>query len=48
MKASIFEQIKRDKMDDGIINNNVVGQKKRGYLNSRYLIPTTGGAIAQW
>ena len=48
VKSSVFEQIKRDKMDDGIINNNVFGQKMRGDLNPRYLIPTTGGAIAQW
>ena len=48
VKASVFEQIKRDKMDDGIINKNVFGQKKRGYLKPQYLIPTTGGAIAQW
>ena len=48
VKASVFEQIKRDKMDDGIINNNVFGLKKRGYLQPRYLIATTGGAITQW
>jgi len=48
VKASVFEQIKRDKMDDGIINNNVFGLKKRGYLQPGYLIPTTGGAITQW
>ena len=48
VKASVFEQIKRDKTDDGIISNNVFGQKKRGYLQPRYLIPTTGGAITQW
>ncbi|MEE4599675.1 MAG: DUF6384 family protein [Desulfobacteraceae bacterium] len=48
VSASVFEQIKRDKMDDGIISNNVFGIKKRGYLKPRYLIPTTGGAINQW
>jgi hypothetical protein len=48
VKASVFEQIKRDKMDDGIINNNVLGAKKRGYLHPNYFIPTTGGAITQW
>ena len=48
VQASVFEQIKRDKADDGIINNNVFGLKKRGYLQPRYLIPTTGGAITQW
>jgi hypothetical protein len=48
VKASVFEQIKRDKLDNGIIDNNVLGLKKRGYLQPRYLIPTTGGAITQW
>jgi hypothetical protein len=48
VKASVFEQVKRDKMDDGIINNNVFGTKKRGDLQPRYLIPTTGGAITKW
>ena len=48
VKASVFEQIKRDKLDDGIINNNVFGLKKRGYLQPQYLIPTTGSAITQW
>ena len=48
VKASVFEQIKRDKMDDGIINNKVFALKKRGYLKPEYLIPTTGGAITQW
>jgi hypothetical protein len=35
-------------MDDGIINRDVFGAKKRGYLQPQYLIPTTGGAITQW
>jgi len=48
VKESVFEQIRRDKMDDGIINNNVFGVKKRGYLQPKYLMPTTGGAITQW
>lgn len=48
VKASVFEQIKRDKQDDGIISGSVFGIKKRGYLQPQYLIPTTGGAITQW
>jgi hypothetical protein len=48
VKASIFEQIKRDKQDDGIISRNVFGEKRRGYLQPQYHIPTTGGAITQW
>lgn len=44
----LFERIRRDKTDDGIIQNNRFGVKERGYLNPHYLMPTTGGAITQW
>ena len=48
VKDSVFEQIKRDKEDDGIISRNVFGIKRRGYLQPQYLISTTGSAITQW
>ena len=48
VEPAIFEQVKRDKMDDGIIGRNVFGVKKRGYLAPQFAIPTTGGAITQW
>ena len=48
VKPAVFEQVKRDKMDDGIINRKMFGVKKRGYLSPQYAIPTTGGAITQW
>ncbi len=40
-----YDKIRRDKLDDGIIQNNLFGVKERGYLTPRYLMPTTGGAI---
>jgi len=43
-----FEKIRRDKLDDGIIQQNRFGVKERGYLTPRYLMPTTGKAITQW
>jgi len=43
-----FEQVRRDKSDDGIIQNNRMGIKRRGYLAPEYLIPTSGGAITHW
>ncbi len=46
--GSLFERIRRDKADDGIIQNNRVAIKNRGTLTPRYLMPTTGGAITQW
>ena len=34
--------------DDGIIQNNRFGVKKRGFLQPDYLMPTTGDAITRW
>jgi hypothetical protein len=45
---AIFQQIAADKQDDGIIQNNRFGAKKRGFLEPEYQIPTTGGAITSW
>jgi hypothetical protein len=46
--ASLFDRIRRDKLDDGIIQNNRFGIKERGYLTPNYLMETTGGAITRW
>jgi hypothetical protein len=46
--AATFDVVRRDKLDDGIIQNNRFGIKQRGYLQPQYLIPTTGGAITRW
>lgn len=43
-----YDRVRRDKMDDGIIQNNRFGVKKKGYLSFEYMIPTTGGAILDW
>ncbi|NLV25391.1 MAG: hypothetical protein GXY54_11500 [Deltaproteobacteria bacterium] len=46
--GAVFEKIRRDKADDGIIQNNRFGVKKPGYLLPEYRFPTTGGAITHW
>lgn len=43
-----FEAIKRDKQDDGIIENDRFGSKSRGYLEPRYEFPASAGAITRW
>jgi hypothetical protein len=43
-----FENVRRDKQDDGIIENDRVGSKRRGYLEPGYEMPTTGGTITRW
>jgi len=48
VNPTTFDRIRRDKMDDGIIQNNRMGVKERGYLNPQYLMPTAGGAITKW
>jgi hypothetical protein len=44
----VYERVRQDKMDDGIVNNKNVGSKKRGYLTPDYTVTTTGGAITEW
>lgn len=43
-----FERVAADKQDNGIIENNIIGSKQRGYLNPRYRINNTGGTITKW
>jgi Family of unknown function (DUF6384) len=43
-----FDQIRADKQDDGIIQNNHFGEKQPGYLQPQYAFPTSGGTILQW
>lgn len=41
-------QVERDKNDDGIVQRNRLGEKRRGQLDVNYLMPVLGGAITQW
>jgi hypothetical protein len=43
-----FNRVAADKRDDGIIQNNVVGRKRRGFMEREYTVPTTGAAITEW
>ena len=43
-----FQRVAADKGDDGIIQNNIVGRKRRGVLEREYTVPTTGAAITEW
>jgi hypothetical protein len=43
-----FERAVADKQDDGIIQNNLVGRKRRGFLEREYTVPTTGAAVTEW
>jgi len=43
-----YESVAADKRDDGIIEKNVVGAKRRGELDPQYTVATTGAAITKW
>ncbi len=45
---STFDVVARDKKDDGIIQRDRFGAKRRGALVPEYELPTTGAAITEW
>ncbi|MGF1615034.1 MAG: DUF6384 family protein [Gammaproteobacteria bacterium] len=45
---AVFQRVAADKRDDGIVQNNRFGMKRRGYLEPDYLFPITGAAITRW
>ena len=48
VSEEVFEQIRRDKNDDGIVQQSRFGEKRRGHLDVTYLMPVLGGAILRW
>jgi len=45
---STFNEVRADKEDDGIIQNDILGVKRRGVLDPDYSLPVSGGAITAW
>jgi hypothetical protein len=45
---STFDVVAADKRDDGIIQKNVFGRKRRGTLDVSYEMPFEGGMITRW
>jgi hypothetical protein len=43
-----FETVARDKRDDGIVQKNRFGEKRRGMLAVNYAMPFEGGFITSW
>ncbi|MEM1261154.1 MAG: DUF6384 family protein [Pseudomonadota bacterium] len=48
VSASVFNGVRDDKADDGIIQGRVIGEKRRGYLSADYRVPVEGGMIHEW
>ena len=45
---AIYEKVKADKLDNGLVDDTSVGQKVNGELNPRFTIPVAGGFITSW
>jgi Family of unknown function (DUF6384) len=48
VSEQVFDDIRRDKDDDGIVQRNRLGEKRRGSLEVDYLMPVLGGSITRW
>lgn len=48
VSAATFEQVKQDKLDNGIIDKRRFGRKARGKREVEYFYPVTGGRITRW
>jgi hypothetical protein len=48
VSEAVFDEVRRDKNDDGIVQDNVLGEKRRGQLAVAYRRPVMGGAILRW
>ncbi len=45
---SEYERVKADKLDNGLIDDALVGEKRRGELDAEYHIAVAGGTITDW
>ncbi|MGI9521085.1 MAG: DUF6384 family protein [Hyphomicrobiaceae bacterium] len=45
---SVLESVQADKADDGIIQDDVVGEKRRGAVKPHWLIEVHDGALTRW
>jgi hypothetical protein len=48
VSPEVFNEIRRDKEDDGIVQRSRLGEKRRGYLDVDYTMPVLGGIILRW
>ncbi|NWH08886.1 MAG: hypothetical protein HXY22_09645 [Alphaproteobacteria bacterium] len=48
VSEAIYNGVKADKVDNGIIENALLGVKRRGELAPEYLMPVLGGMITEW
>ncbi|MCA8974509.1 MAG: hypothetical protein KDC98_07290 [Planctomycetes bacterium] len=45
---SVYEKVKADKLDNGLIDEVLFGRKRRGAREPEYIFPVAGGRITRW
>lgn len=45
---AIYNRVGEDKQSDGIVDEDLLGQKRAGELEPTYLLPVEGGFITEW
>ena len=48
VSQTIYSAVRRDKMEDGIVQKGVLGQKRRGDLDIKWRSGVQDGAITKW
>ena len=48
VSEDVYESVKEDKTDDGIVQKNNMGQKPSMSFDVEFIIPSTGGMITEW
>ena len=48
VSREVYEAVARDRLDDGIVQRNQFGVKRRGTLAIEYQMPFEGGFITKW
>lgn len=45
---AVYNAVRDDRLDDGIIQRNILGIKQYGFLDIEYTMPVLDGAITEW
>jgi hypothetical protein len=48
VSEAVYERVKADKLDNGIVDQNLFGQKRRGWREPEYRFEVAGGRITEW
>ncbi|QFT31317.1 DUF6384 family protein [Roseibium porphyridii] len=48
VSQNIYDAVRQDKLEDGIVQNGKLGEKRRGELNIKWRSGVQDGAITQW